>query len=68
MGKRKVKPYSFEARAIAKAQMDGKIDLKELWKAEEDKELDPTKVRGLAKRRDPGSPYSPHQWTRKKPL
>jgi hypothetical protein len=49
MHKRKVKPNTFEDRAIAKVHLEGKIDLKELWKAEEDKELDPAKVEGLAK-------------------
>jgi hypothetical protein len=44
MRKRKVKPGSFEDRAIAKVQMKGYIDLKALWEAEADKELDPDKV------------------------
>jgi hypothetical protein len=43
MRKRKVKPNTFEDRAIAEVivKHGGKIDLKELWKREEDKELDP---------------------------
>lgn len=49
MRKRKVKPNTFEDRAIAKAQMDGKIDLKALWKAEEDIEFDPARAEELAK-------------------
>lgn len=41
MPKRKVKPNTFEDRAIARVEMTGKINLEALWKAEEDKELDP---------------------------
>lgn len=48
MRKRKVKPNSFEYRAIAKIQLTkGPIDLKKLWKAEEDKELLPEVVKKL---------------------
>lgn len=49
MRKRKVKPNTFEDRATAKAQLEGKIDLEALWKAEEDKELDPRVIEALAK-------------------
>jgi hypothetical protein len=49
MRKRKVKPNTFEDRAIAKVQQTGKIDLAELWKAEEDKEADPVVIEALAK-------------------
>ncbi len=45
---RKVKPNTFEDRAIAKVQLaKGPIDLEELWKAEEDKELEPGFVERL---------------------
>jgi hypothetical protein len=49
MRKRKIKPGSFEDRATVKAELKGgQIDLKALWDAEVDKELDPTLVKELA--------------------
>lgn len=47
MRKRKVKPNTFEDRAIAKVHLEGKIDLKKLWEAEQDKELEPETVKEL---------------------
>ena len=50
MRKRKVKPNTFEDRAIAKIELTkGQIDLKELWKREEDKEADPARVEEWSK-------------------
>jgi hypothetical protein len=47
MRKRKVKPNTFEDRAIAKVQIEGRIDLKKLWESEMDKELSPKRVEEL---------------------
>ena len=47
MPKRKVKPNTFEDRAIARVEMTGKINLEAIWKAEVDKELEPNFVKGL---------------------
>jgi hypothetical protein len=47
MRNRKVKPNTFEDRAIAKVKLVGKIDLKELWKREEDKEADPEVIKQI---------------------
>jgi hypothetical protein len=48
MRKRKVKPNTFEDRAIARIELTkGPIDLKALWKAEEDKEADPKRIKEL---------------------